>query len=265
MKIGVVGYGVVGSAVGESLKEIGHDVIPHDITMDTKLSDVLSTEVCFLCVPTPKNEKGECDISIVTSVIEELSNENYKGIICIKSTVVPGTTKDLIGLYPNCSISFVPEFLRERCAKKDFQENHDLCVIGTDSKDDFEKIKSLHGDYPKKVTMVSPTEAELCKYFNNIYNATLVVFANSFYEVCKSLSADYSKVKNTMVQRDHIGDFYISCNEELRGFGGMCLPKDTSAIASLCKDKNIDVDFFSNLLSENQKYEVTVFKGMRKE
>jgi len=36
-------------------------------------------------------------------------------------------------------------------------------------------------------------------------------------------------------------------------------------MAKLCENKGIDVDFFKHLLSENDKYEVTVFDGMRKE
>ena len=44
----------------------------------------------------------------------------------------------------------------------------------------------------------------------------------------------------------------------------MCLPKDTSAIASIAKELNLDVKFFEMLLSENNKYKTTVFRGMRK-
>ena len=44
----------------------------------------------------------------------------------------------------------------------------------------------------------------------------------------------------------------------------MCLPKDTKNLAFLCDKYGIDVDFFKNLLDENDKYEMTVFEGMRK-
>ena len=67
-----------------------------------------------------------------------------------------------------------------------------------------------------------------------------------------------------MVQREHINDCYLNCREDLRGFGGMCLPKDTKAINFLVKELGIDVDFFNSILEENDKYEVTVFSGMRK-
>ena len=42
----------------------------------------------------------------------------------------------------------------------------------------------------------------------------------------------------------------------------MCLPKDVSAMAKLMENTN--VNFFQNLLDENNNYEVTVFDGMRK-
>ena len=43
----------------------------------------------------------------------------------------------------------------------------------------------------------------------------------------------------------------------------MCLPKDTSAISALVKELNLDIDFFDTILSENEKYKITVFNGMR--
>ncbi len=113
--------------------------------------------------------------------------------------------------------------------------------------------------------MVNSTEAELCKYFSNVYNATLITLANSFYEVSLKLDVNYNKVKNAIKNRDHINGIYLDCNKNFRGFGGVCLPKDTEAMASFCEKNNIDVDFFRNILDENKKYVVTVPKGMRKE
>ena len=159
----------------------------------------------------------------------------------------------------------MPEFLRERCAISDFVENHDVCVIGTDSEVVFSKIKKCHGKYPKEFVKVSVTEAEFCKYFINTYNATIITFANSFYEVCKNAGVDYSKVKNAMVLKGHINDSYLECNENFRGFGGVCLPKDIKALNFLAKKLKTDVGFFGFVKSENDKYEVTVIPGMRKQ
>jgi UDPglucose 6-dehydrogenase len=265
MKIGVLGLGVVGSAVYNGFLELGHKMYFYDpVKKDSKFEDVLSTEICFICVPTPPDDEGFCDTSIVEDSIHKLSKNKYKGIVAVKSTVVPGTTEKLADKYPHLKVCFVPEFLRERSALIDFIENHDLCVIGTDSTESFEILKKAHGSYPRNFKMVTRTEAELVKYYNNIYNATLIILANSFYEVCEELGASYTDVKNSLVLRDHINDSYLQCNDNFRGFGGVCLPKDTLAIARLVKKLGLDIDFFETILKENSKYKITVYDGMRK-
>jgi UDPglucose 6-dehydrogenase len=264
MNIGIVGVGVVGSAIRYGFEKLGHDVKVHDLLLNTSLSDVFDTEVCYICVPTPSKDDGACDTSIVEEVVSELSSKGYTGTVAVKSTVTPGTTQRLIEQFSDLSICFVPEFLRERCAETDFTENHDLCIVGTSSYEVFNLIKDSHGKYPKEVRMVTPTEAELCKYFNNTFNSTLITFANSFFEICESLNSSYTTVKDCMVTIDHIPDKYLDCNKSFRGFGGMCLPKDTKALNNLCESNDIPVQFFKMLLDENDKYETTVYKGMRK-
>jgi UDPglucose 6-dehydrogenase len=265
MKIGIVGLGVVGTAVSSGLRALGHTIKEHDIRFKTTINDLFNTEVCFICVPTPSKENGECNVSIVESVVEQMNSMEYKGIVAIKSTVVPGTTENLRNKYKNLEICFVPEFLRERCAVADFTDNHDLCVVGTNNKAVFEKIKKCHGRYPETFVQVSPTESEFVKYFNNVYNSMLIIFANSFYETCKSLDANYTNIKDAAVKRSHINDKYLDCNENLRGFGGVCLPKDTRALDALVKEKKLDIDFFKAILKENSKYRITTYSGMREE
>lgn len=261
MKVGIVGIGVVGAACKFGFELLGHDVSVHDIKMKTKIEDVAHAEIVFVCVPTPSEEDGSCDTSIVEQVVYDLKDKNYNGIVAVKSTVSPGTTERLME-QTGLNICFVPEFLRERCAVTDFTENHDICIIGTSDKETYRAVKNCHGSYPDKFVQLTTGEAEFCKYFNNVYNAMLITFANSFYEVCESVGVDYTNIKNAVVERKHINGNYLECNKNFRGFGGMCLPKDTAALASLAK--NTKVDFFDDLLKENAKYRTTVFKGMRK-
>ena len=87
------------------------------------------------------------------------------------------------------------------------------------------------------------------KYFSNSYKALRITFANSFYEICKKMDINYSNVKETIIDRDHINDVYLDCNENLRGFGGMCLPKDVSALNYLSKNLGLGIEFFKNLLN----------------
>ncbi len=244
INIGIVGLGIVGSAVRFGMQKLGHRVAVHDKVMDTSIHDVLDTELVYLCLPTSRQADGSCDTSVVESVTDELVKLGYKGVIVIKSTVTPGTTDMLQARYPKCRLCHVPEFLREHATIIDFTEQHDLCIIGTDSDDVEELVRESHGYFPHKFVRLRPIEAELAKYFNNVYNALLVTFANDFYEVCEKMGANYSALKAAMVHRNHIYDRYLDCNEYLRGFGGMCLPKDTSAFASLTTRLGLQMKLF---------------------
>ena len=260
-----MGLGVVGGAIKEGFEKLSHTVSYHDIAHNTKIEDVLGADICYVCGPTPSTNSGRCDTSIVEKVVHQLHEANYAGIIAIKSTVEPGTTERLREETGREDICFVPEFLRERCAVTDFIENHDLCVIGTNDAEIFNLIKASHGSYPRKVVQLEITEAELVKYFSNVYSAMLVTFANNFSELCEKLGVNYTNVKNAVVNRKHIYDAYLDCNSNFKGFGGVCLPKDTKALAYMAKGCKTDGKLFERILEENTKYRVTVQEGMRNE
>ena len=101
MKIGIIGLGAVGSANKQGFDHLGHEVLVHDIKLDTSIRDVLSAEINFICVPTPSADDGQCDTTILESVIQELDDNNYNGIIAIRSTSVPGFTQRMIEKHKN--------------------------------------------------------------------------------------------------------------------------------------------------------------------
>ena len=93
MKIGIIGVGIIGGACKYGFEKLGHKVICHDIALDTNIEDVLDTQITYICVPTPSDEDGSCNTSIVESVVHELHTLGYSGIVAIKSTVKPTTTE----------------------------------------------------------------------------------------------------------------------------------------------------------------------------
>ena len=254
MKIGLIGKGTVGKAVYEGLKHLGHNMSFFDPAYEgSTLEDVLDTECVFICVPTNQAPNGDCDTSIVESVTAELAQAGYKGLVGIKSTVVPGTNDKLVALYPNLRMCSVPEFLRAKTALADFMYNHDLLVIGSHREEDFIMVKSMHGNLPQNVACVKPAEAEVIKYFNNVNHAVQVIFANIAFEVCNKLGADYNAVYNAITKRESINPAYLMCNDNLRGFGGHCLPKDTSAWANLVKDLGLDFTMIQAVIDDNAR------------
>ena len=264
MKIGIIGVGAVGSAIAKGFEELGHELILHDIKFETNIEDQKKAEIIFICVPTNQNKDGSINLNDVFSVVDELNKLNISSLICIKSTVLPGTTNSLIEKYSSLKICFVPEFLRERCAYEDFKFNHDLLLIGTTNKDYALIVQNAHGDLPKKVKITAEKEAELVKYFSNTFNAARIVFANFYYEICQKLGADYDEVLKNYLERDVSIKDYLSCNEKLRGYGGMCLPKDVRAINYFRKKLGIDLNILETIDSDNNNLKTTVFDGMRK-
>jgi UDPglucose 6-dehydrogenase len=245
----------VGSAVYEGLEYLGHIMSFYDPAYpESRLEDVLSTDLVFVCVPTNQLDNGDCDTSIVDSSVQELDSAGYQGLICIKSTVVPGTTERLKQQFPQQRMAAVPEFLRARHALSDFIHNHDLLVVGCDLEADFELVQRAHGFYPRYSVQVSPTEAEVVKYFNNVHHAMQVTFANITYEVCERLGANYMNVYNAITQRDCINPAYLMANRNMRGYGGHCLPKDTAAWNNLIRELGLDFGLIESVINDNRKF-----------
>jgi len=254
MKIGLIGKGTVGKAVYEGLLHLGHTMSFFDPAYEgSKLNDVLDTECIFICVPTNQAPNGDCDTSIVESVIADLDSVKYTGLVAVKSTVVPGTSDSLSAAHPTLKICSVPEFLRAKTALADFMYNHDLLIIGSHRDEDFELIKKIHGHLPKNVSCVKPTEAEVVKYFNNVNHSVQIIFANIAFEVCKSLGVDYNAVYDAIIKRECFNPAYLMCNDNLRGFGGHCLPKDTSAWNNLVKKLGLDYSMIQAVINDNEK------------
>jgi UDPglucose 6-dehydrogenase len=240
--------------VYEGLEYLGHEMCFFDPAYPgSTLADVLDTNCVFICVPTDQATNGDCDISIVDRVVKELDDHGYAGLISIKSTVIPGTTDRLQKQYPRLRMSMVPEFLRAKSALADFVYNHDLLVVGTYTREDADLLIEIHGSFPENIARVTPTEAEVIKYFNNVHHAMSVTFANITYDVCNKLGANYMNVYKAITKRDCINPAYLMANPNMRGYGGHCLPKDTSAWNNLIKNLELPYTLIQSVIDDNEK------------
>ena len=257
MRIGIIGLGTVGKAMKSGLAR-EHEIFVHDIGMDTSIANVIeNAELIFVCVPTPSYEQtGGCDTRIVGDVLRLLPEGSR---VVIKSTVIPGTTQRFHEEFPRLKIACSPEFLRTATAAEDFR-SQDILVVGTHHDDLAGCIIESHvkaGVVSREGCMVvSPTQAELVKYAKNSFYSMKVIFANQFYEYCESLGEDWSIVKDiiTWPQMQPIGGSHLEAIDGAkRGFGGVCLPKDTRALLVDLRDRGIDFRLLGAVLDDNER------------
>lgn len=239
MKVGLIGYGVVGKAAENTFQK-EYDIVKYDKYQD--LDDFKSLLYCdfvFIMVPTPFDcKKNAVDQSAITESLEKLAAFQYKNIVIIKSTVPPGSCINYVGKY-DLDIVYNPEFLRESTTPNEDFENQHTIVIGTDTKQTFEKVKNLY----HKVSVsnahyyhVSATDAEMIKCSQNTMLASRVALANMVYDACIKHNVDYELVKKIAFERfDILGPYMVQVPgpDGKRGYGGKCLPKDTMAFSTI--------------------------------
>ena len=135
-KIGIIGKGFVGSAVSDGFSKIEQYVVDPRISADNtidKLVNEFDPPLTFVCVPTPPNEDGSVNVDIVSDVLQELNDCEYKGIVVVKSTIIPDYLHVFKKSY-KLKIVYNPEFLTEANASNDFV-NPNMQVLGGKWKD----------------------------------------------------------------------------------------------------------------------------------
>lgn len=194
-KIGIVGVGYLGGAVKYWFDKQNFQSFFYDKHKGIgSLQDLNKAEIVFICLPTPFIEENnkEFDDSAILEVLERIGGEK---IIIIRSTVIPGSTESYQKKYPQHKFLMNPEFLIAKTAIQDFL-NPQRQIIGytKESKDIAEYILNTLPKAPFK-KIITATEAEMIKYFGNVFLANRVIFANQMYDLCQKMGIDYETVK----------------------------------------------------------------------
>jgi len=260
LKLGIIGKGFVGSAVANGFDKNCEQFIVDPKHTDNTTEDLINqdTKLVFVCVPTPPNEDGSINVDIVKDVLIELSMRDYKGVVVVKSTIIPDYLHEFKKEF-DLKIVYNPEFLTEAKAHEDFI-NPNMQVLGGKWRDCevVEKAYLRHSSVKIVPTFKTDlTTASLLKYTINSYLATKVMFFNDLHKLHKSGSSMVSWEQFTdMLTRDpRIGNSHMQVpgpDGEL-GFGGHCFPKDTQALLKYAQDKNIKLNMLKKAVEINKK------------
>jgi len=258
VKLGIIGKGFVGSAVANGFDKDCEQVIVDPKYTDNTIVDVSDCKLVFVCVPTPVAEDGSCDTSIVKDVLIELSMIDYKGVVVVKSTIIPDYLHEFKKEF-DLKIVYNPEFLTEANANEDFK-NPPFQVFGGKWRDCevVEKAYLRHSSVKIVPTFkVDLTTASLLKYTINSWLATKVTFFNELkvlHELGSSM-VSWEQFTDMLSRDERIGKTHMQVPgpDGEKGFGGHCFPKDTEALLNYANKKNIKMSVLRKAVQTNKK------------
>ena len=276
MKVGIIGAGYVGEATGRLMHSFGNEINFFDVVKKefgeefgfyTELELLVkNSEIIFICVPTPQSKDGKIDLDILNSTVDKLLNiyklNNLNIPLVIKSTVVPGTTYNILKKFQkegiNLSIGNNPEFITE-ISKSWTQDNsmtrdwssEDKIVIGSEDEKITSLLSELYNQFKDKIILTDTKTAELIKYASNYCLASKISFFNELFLISNKLGTDNDAVVKALSVDPRIGK-YGSVNG--KAYGGKCLPKDTKALQYFLKNI-IESDILDSTIKVNERME----------
>ena len=289
MRISVIGTGYVGIVSGACFAETGHHCICVDVDaakvarinsgvapihengldqilarhVGTRLSAttdlakaVHDSEITFIAVGTPFDGQ-HIDLSFIRAAARQIgaalkAKAGWHTVV-VKSTVVPGTTDDVVRAELESAsgkragidfgVGMNPEFLTEGTAVEDFMRP-DRIVIGGNEERTVAAQREIYAGFASTPTLVTNNKtAEMIKYTSNSVLATMISFANEIGNLCDALGGvDVADV----MQGVHLARYFTSTlgdGQRVKapissflwagcGYGGSCLPKDTKALSA---------------------------------
>jgi len=263
-KVCVYGLGFVGNAIYTSFKNKGLEeninLFGYDKFKNGGIGNInsgLKCDIIFLALPTIYNEETESyDIEPINNCCKYLEDNNYSGLIVIKSTVEPETTDNLAQKFEKLSFVHNPEFLTARSAYEDFH-NQSHIVIGKSLNCKDEQAKKLElffsHYYPNAIiSTCTSLESESMKIFCNSFYAIKVQFFTELYLLTKSNGSDYKKIVSMMLKNNWINPMHtqVPGPDGLISYGGLCFPKDTKALNKYMERNNVPNDILNACIIE---------------
>lgn len=229
------------------------------IAVSDRLAPVLRPEVIYLAVGTPSGRDGAADLAQVRSAAREvgrfIAHTRRYLVVAVKSTVPPGTTRDVV--YPILSeeagdvpfgLVAAPEFLREGSALQDARRPSRI-VIGALDERAAAAVRRLHQASPAPLLTVAPETAELVKYASNAFLAIKVAFANEMGNLAERLGLDIDEVMAAVALDPRISPHFLQAG---LGFGGSCFPKDVAALRALARGLGADSRLLDATMAHNE-------------
>ncbi|CAN5665280.1 UDP-glucose/GDP-mannose dehydrogenase family protein [soil metagenome] len=308
-KVSVIGLGKLGASMVAAIASRGFEVIGVDIHQKTVdavnegrepvqetdlkkyLSEnkkriratlsheeaVLNSDISFVIVPTPSDEKGSFSLQYAAWAFKEigkaLAKKDGYHIVILTSTVLPGATR--FGLLPilekesgkKCGkgfgLCYSPEFIALGSIIRDFL-NPDFTLCGEFDERCGKELeyfysKVMFGNPPCK--RMSLENAELTKISVNTFVTTKITFANMLADLCERIpGGDVDVVTDALGTDSRIGRKYLT---GALGYGGPCFPRDNVALSYMARTLNSCADIAETTDRVNRAMAETITNKLR--
>ena len=283
-RILIVGSGVVGQATGKGFTKKGHNVSYVDIRpetiaklraqgLDAKLASEVDwdqIDIVMLAVSTP-SANGKIVLDYIESAALDVGRglaktDNYITVV-VRSTVPPTTTeKRITPILEQASgkkvgvhfgVAMNPEFLRAVSSEQDFARPW-ITVLGTSDRRTAEIMDTIYAPFGALIVRCTPTEAEMIKYVNNVYNAVKISYFNEVHAICEHLGVDSNLIGATVARS---AESMWNPLYGTRGgvpYGGACLPKDTTAFMAFARENGWEHLVLEATMEVNRRLEEKV-------
>jgi UDPglucose 6-dehydrogenase len=236
---------------------------------------VLNSDISMITQGTPMREDKSIDLSFIESTAKEigeaLKNKSKYHLVVVRSTVVPGTTRNLVGKIitevsgkepgKDYGLCMQPEFLAEGRSIEDTL-HPDRIVIGEfDEKSGsmlHEFYEYFYGDHLKNcpILRMNLESAELVKYGNNCLLSTKISYANEFANFAQLVpNVDVVQVMKGVGLDYRISPRFLGAGV---GFGGSCFHKDVNAIKAWSKSKGYTSRLLEAVLDINDDQAIKI-------
>lgn len=272
LNIGIIGLGVVGDSIyksfnikinnldlQKSIKVVGYDKYKNGGI--GKFENCLDCEILFLALPAPYNEEiRSYQYDSIYETCGLLQQNNFKGVIILKSTIEPTLTNRLSNEFADLHFIHNPEFLTARTAFDDFH-NQQHIVIGKGHSCPNNKVNQLIEIYNKlypqaSISVCEAVESESMKIFCNTFYAVKIQYFNELYQLCQKMELNYNNIVDLMLKNNWINPMHtkVPGPDGKLSYGGLCFPKDTNALLEFMKRNNTPYSVLEATIKERDQF-----------